>query len=221
MKRQELWTEDIIDLISNKNFAQLTAAEREVVTVQLSAQEYEELHEAYVSGKQYFGSGKEQEPPAGVKQKLDKVFLQLHPKPVPLFARPVVLWKAAAVFLLLFGTSFICLKNKLAETKAVELLVHDTVFVEKNIELIRRLTDTVIEYREAVVTKERKRADSRSAIAANYANRQDSNMIRETGNSEDIGIRTLQAGDLSKELNNSGRSMKEDELVRLFSFTKI
>ncbi|MBL7712034.1 MAG: hypothetical protein JNL13_06210 [Chitinophagaceae bacterium] len=219
MKKEEMLTEELLGLISGKKFAALDAAEQDGVLKQFSAQEYDELHETYASAQAAWGADRELKAPVNVKRNLDQAFQKAYPKKVPLFARPVVAWKAAAIFLLLFGTSFICLKRSLKETQTVALMVRDTILVKQPVELIKRLTDTVIEYRDAVV-KEKKRSIAQSVPGA-YIARQDSNRIRET-DAEGIGIRTLQAGDLFKELNsNGGRTMKEDELVQQFSFTKI
>ncbi|HTN18629.1 MAG TPA: hypothetical protein VL092_13145 [Chitinophagaceae bacterium] len=219
MKKEGMITEELLGLISGRKFAALNTAEQDSVLTQLSPQEYDELHEAYASAQVGLGADRELRAPVNVKRTLDQAFQKAYPKKVPIFARPVVVWKAAAIFLLLFGTSFICLKRSLKETQTVALMVRDTIFVKQPVELIKRLTDTVIEYRDAAV-KEKKRSLART-VPADFMARQDSNRIREI-EGEGIGIRTLQAGDLLKELNsNGGRTMKEDELVQQFSFTKI
>lgn len=219
MKKEEMMTEELLGLISDRKFAALDTTEQDSVLKQLSAQEYDELHETYASAQAAWRADRELRAPVNVKSKLDQAFQKAYPEKVPFFARPVVVWKAAAVFLLLFGTSFICLKRSLKETQTVALMVRDTIFVKQPVELIKRLTDTVIEYRDAAVKE--KKSSIAQAVPGTYIARQDSNRIREA-DTEGIGIRTLQAGDLLKELNsNGGRTMKEDELLQQFSFTKI
>lgn len=220
MKNESKLPVEIIEWSGSKSFASLSAVEQNFVKKFISEEEYNEVFNTQKEVALYYNEDKTLNPSLNVKQKLDDAFRKKHAEPKSLWLQPVALWKVAAVFLVVFSASCLYLKKNAGSQSSTSLLVHDTIFVEKKIEAIKHILDTVVEYRYAGTLKESARKRSKAVFEA-VDERKDTAILWRTRN-ENIGIRTLQPEDLIKELpNNNGKSMQEDELVKRFSYAKI
>lgn len=220
MKNEIALPEEIIELLGKKKFTSLSAGEQKMVLDVMPEMEYNELHAAQQNVGQYFDTDNGLHPSAKLKQNLDMAFAQKHPKRKSILLQRVELWKVAAVFLLFFSASAFYLKQNSAAKTTAEILVHDTIFADKNIEVIKHIIDTVVEYKYAEANKEKVQKRTKITVDITDENRDTARVWRVRN--ADIGIRTLQPEDLIKELpNNNGKSMQEDELVRTFGFARI
>lgn len=219
MNNENLIPDEIMDLVHHKAFTNLSAEEKTLVETFVTAREYDELYQAAQMTTQYFKDAIA--PSFRVKKNLDEAFQQKHRNKKSILLAPIELWKVAAVFLLFLGASLWYLKQNIAPDQPNNLLAHDTVFVEKKNDIIQHIIDTVIEYKYIQdASKEKAKSRIKNVVADNNHG-QDTADIQPL-KSEDIGIRTLQAEDLYKDLpNNNGKSMQEDELVKRFGFAKI
>ena len=220
MKNENELPAEILELSGKKTFSLLSQTEQNMVLKFFTEKEYDELYLASRDAAQYFATDKNVKPPLSLKQNLVMAFRQKHQHQNSVLRHTVALWKAAAVFLLFFSGTCLYVSKSAPSQSASEKLVHDTVFVEKKIEQIKHIIDTVVEYRYAA-------ANTNSARKKTKLNGEVSKDMHDTafvgnGRSREIGIRGLQPEDLLKELpNKNGKSMQEDELLKRFSFAKI
>lgn len=220
MKNETALPEEIIELLSKSNFAGLSSGEQQMVRSSMTEMAFNELYAAQYAATQYFEADRKLSPSASLKQNLDIAFRQRHPKRPSVLLQPVALWKVAAVFLLLFsGTALYLNKNNFSNATET-VFVHDTIFADKKIEVIRHIIDTVVAYQYAATATGKVQKRVKPALPANEENRDTVRVWK--ARREDIGIRTLQPEDLIKDLpNRNGKSMQEDELVRTFGFARI
>ncbi len=219
MNNENLIPDEIINLVNSKTFTNLSAEEKTTVEKFVTAQEYDAMYEACQITKQHFDDGIQ--PSYRVKQNLDEAFKQKYQNKKSILLSTIELWKVAAIFLFLFATSLWYFKNNTSLGQSNNLLVHDTILVEKKNNIIQHIIDTVIAYKYVQETSKKKTQLQIKNIIANSDYRHDTASIK-AAKDENIGIRTLQVEDLNKDLpNNNGKSMQEDDLVKRFSFAKI
>jgi hypothetical protein len=219
MNNENMIPDEIINLVNTKAFANLSVEEKKMIEKFVTAQEYDAIHEANQITKQYFDDN--MQPSYQVKQNLDDAFKQKFKNKKSILLSTLELWKVAAVVLFLFVSSLWYFKNNFVPRQSNNLLVHDTIFVEKKNNIIQHIIDTVIEYKYVQDASKKKTRLQIRNIVMNNDYRHDTASIK-SAKDENIGIRTLRVEDLNKDLpNNNGKSMQEDDLVKRFNFAKI
>lgn len=217
MEKEIQIPEQILELLNQKSYQQLSEIERELVLAHLSESEYIELHQASAHSLSYFKD--EIKPSEMVRLQLAKAFAEQHQKPVSVFHYRIEIWKIAAILIPLFFAGIWTFNRQLSAQQLAGIVVRDTIFVQQKIKDVQHIIDTVIEYRELAV-KQKVKASRKQNIDAHYL-AQDTNLYR-LQQQLNIGIRTLQAEDLNKSLEpKNGKSMEQDELLKHFSFAKI
>lgn len=214
MKKEPSIPAAILELIAEKKFEALSVEEKMLVKQFITPAEYDELYEADESIKRYFSATHLPLPPEKIKQHLDQAFHQKHPKPVPILHRQIQIWKVAAGILVLLSGFYLYQKKNSAIIQPMVSIIHDTIYTIQQVESV--IHDTTAVYIPSVKNKRNKILAS---VASTHKSIPDTN--RHIPLPANIGIRTLQTGDINKEWSNTGSSMAEDELLYRFRFAKI
>lgn len=209
--------EQILDLMEQNSFNQLSDTEKKSVLEHISESEYETLHEAYQNSSSYFSENIE--PSAKVKANLSKAFVEKHHKSASLLQYRIEIWKIAAVLIPLLFAGVWTLNHKISAQQIAGIVVHDTIVVQKKIKEVQHIIDTVIAWKEPAAKKSVVQTSPNNILASNHI--QDTN-LRQVQQMPDIGIRTLQPEDFNRSVApKNGKSMDEDELLKHFSFAGI
>lgn len=209
--------EHLFDLLNEKDFGALNAAEKASVLSCMDEQTYTSMHKASVFSHRYFED--EQPPKVNPKQLqylLAKVDAQQPHTPAIVWNKPIALWKVASMFILLGGGWLVFIlanQQKVVHTSYITQL--DTVFVEKEIPA-EKIHDTVyIEYerkhqRQQVHHEERLPSESYSTQV------QETNIV----SISDVNIVNVKEKD--EPINNKkGNSIKDDSLINAFGFVTL
>ena len=201
----------IFDWIEKIPFIELTNSQKEEVLKHFSQSDYEQMHQtslrvklASKSDSSYKSTRKE-----GVMGKFDAYYLNKTNK-LSNWHR-ANLWQAAAIFLFLISGWLFYQIFDLKKENAIKTIASiDTVYIEREIasnpEIIH---DTVYSYKEAKSTSKKEVSHSDNLF------RDDANQV--LGKLESLPLSELEA------LKNStkGNSMKDDSLLRKFSFVSM
>lgn len=214
MKNEQAVPEQVIDLIQQKKFIDLSTAEKQMVMLYLSESEYDEMAEAYRIALKNYKTDTDIIPSSLIKQNLDAAFAKKHSSKRPLLLRRVELWKAAAIFICLVSCSLWLMHNNFAKQHLPELVVHDTVYLEKNIRTVQHVRDTVTKH-EYVNTPPQLHKGHKNI---RNIKEHDTDSVPVTN----AGIRTMQSEDLKKvQLYGNGKTMREDGLAKRFAYARI
>lgn len=205
----------LFDLLNEKDFEELTLEEQSNVLLHMDKQTYTSMHKAAVAAYAFF---EEEEPlilnPNQLQNLLKKAEDKQYNMPTLVWNKPIALWKAAAIFLLLGGGWFIhtlATKNLPHRTSFITQL--DTVFVEKEIpgEIIH---DTVyIEYERK---QQRNKKHHQLPIEYSSIPKQEVNIPTMS----DVNIVGMQEKD--EPANRiKGNSIKDDSLINAFGFVSL
>ncbi|WP_317897004.1 hypothetical protein [Aurantibacillus circumpalustris] len=199
------------DWIEKFSFAELSISQKEEVLKHFSESDYEQMHQASVSVKlvSHVDSNFKSARKDMVMGEFDSYHLKkLHTSKKWRMAN---LWQAAAIFLFLISGWLFYQIFDLKKERTLNVIASvDTVYIEREIasnpEIIH---DTVYRYKEA------KTASKKEPMHSDNLFRNDANQI--LGKLESPPLLELES------LNNStrGNSMKDDSLLRKFSFVSM
>lgn len=133
-------TTEIEQLLANKDYAELNAAERALVAEQGSQEAYEQLRNAARSGQSLSAAPS---PPPSLKASLMAAFRRKHQqRNIPLYTVTVPIWQAAAVTacMVLLG-QFVRFGPVYAASPAIALEQSDSLWLKKVTQI---MTDTAI-----------------------------------------------------------------------------
>jgi hypothetical protein len=203
----------LFDLLNQKDFDELTSEEHSIVLSIMDKDTYSSMRAASHAARQFL----EDEYPVFIpSNQLDQILKEVERKkmdePTIVWNRPIALWKAAALFLLLGGGWLVFVltnKNTVIQTSYITKL--DTVFVEKEIPG-EKIHDTVyIEYE-----RKQKRNLEHLPIDNSSLPKQEINIPT----MNDINIIGIKEKD--KPVNNAkGNSIKDDSLIQSFKFVTL
>lgn len=204
----------LFDLLNEKDFEELTPEEQSDVLAYMDKQTYTSMHIAALAAKSFFKEEPVMVNPNQLHHLLKKVEVKQYKTPTIVWNKPIALWKAAAIFLLLGGGWLIhtlATKNLTPQTTFITQL--DTVFVEKEIPG-ETIHDTVyIEYE-----RKQQRTKKHHELPIEYS----SLPIQEVNipAMSDVNIVGVQEKD--KPANTiKGNSIKDDSLINAFGFVTL
>lgn len=201
----------IFDWIEKFSFAELSLAQKEEVLKQFSESDYEHMHQTSVSVKMV--SLVDSNFKSERKDIVMREFDSYHLKKTNKFTiwHSANLWQAAAIFLFLISGWLFYQVFDLKKDRALKVVASvDTVYVEREVasnpEIIH---DTVYRYKEVKTTTKKETAHSDNLF------RNEANQV--LGKLESLPLIELE------NLNNTkrGNSMKDDSLLRKFSFVSM
>lgn len=188
----------IYELIEQEPFETLSATNQTLVLQYLTQSEYETMHKTAQALKHNTADFT----PINAVQK-DKLMQQFHMRKQPLrplWNKPIQVWKAAAIFLLLGGGWFVHWQTY--QRKHIEYVTQlDTVYLEKKVPV--KIYDTVY-------CKEEKNAS--------YASHQKRNIPSEKST---VGQPTTNRKEDYIEPARRGTSAKDDSLIQSFKFVTL
>lgn len=207
MNNQESYSEEILDLISKHPFDQLSYEEQEHVLSEMDRETYEELHDSYLLMYRAEQSAEiiPKVPPispamhTALKKKESRTS---HNNKVLWYTRPIPVWQAAAVFLLLLGASIILWQSGKSAPQQLMTLI-DTVYVDQPKQI---LYDTVY--------LERNKEESSIQQAEPESAKPETTKKRDVP-SEINGLQILTLDQMDK-VNRKGNPRKEQELLNKF-----
>jgi hypothetical protein len=202
---------ELFNLVESKPWFALNENEKTIVLNHLSKEEYNNLHEMFVSTIALNQAEQELHAPTSIKQHLDRTFKKQHQKNIM-----IPLWQAAAVFVLMLGGFIYYSINSNSIEKVIVNTIHDTLYVPQIVSTEIKKTDTVIVYRYVNSNN-----DNSNKISAN--NKQikpkESNDVVALPVSQ---IRTLSHEEIKNSLKNlKNKSMLEDTLYQKIGYASI
>jgi len=202
---------ELFNLIESKPWLALNENEKTYVLNHLSMEEYNNLHDMFLSTVALNQSEQQLTLSLSVKEHLEKTFKKQHQKNAM-----IPLWQAAAVFIMMFGGfAFYILKISTME-KVIVNTIHDTVYVPKIVSSEIKKTDTVIVYQYL---------NSNKSNRLNTLNIHEQVPVYETNNNAELPvsqIRTLSTDEIKNCLKNiKNKSMLEDTLYQKIGYASI
>jgi hypothetical protein len=203
----------IFDWLKSSDFSALSAARQAEVLAHISMEEYEELHRVAADLHQ-FQATKVKTDRRLLKKDLMERFDAQYPQTGrrgPVNIRPLQVWKAAAVFLLVVsGLLSYGLLHGMNAGAPARLTTVDTVYITKEVAAAsQKLFDTVFIEREA--------RNERNPVPAPRSRRTEYVHM-----SAEDGINVVPIGEMNNQANASKKnSVHDDSLVRRYSFVTL
>ncbi len=133
---------EIFNLVESKAWSTLDDKEKAVVLKHLTMEEYNNLHEIFMSTVALNEHEQHLYVPTSIKENLDKAFKKQHQQNMM-----IPLWQAAAVLLVMLGGFVYYTFHNSAIEKVIVNTIHDTLYVPQIVSTEIKKTDTVIVYR--------------------------------------------------------------------------
>ena len=205
----------LFDLLAEKEFHQLSDAERTSVLACMDEPSYTSLRMASVMSRKILADDK---PPLLNPNQLQQLLKKAEAKHLSqqtiVWNKPIPLWKAAAVFILLGGGWMVLrLASQHPVIRASYITQLDTVYIEKEIPA-EKIHDTVfIEYKHVYP----KRHAETTLPSENYSPRNSDSDIPVAGEVNIVGVKAK-----DDPINNKkGNSIKDDSLIHAFGFVTL
>lgn len=202
---------EIFNLVESKAWSALDDNERAVVLMHLTMEEYNNLHEIFMSTVALNQAEQHLYVPASIKENLDKAFKKQHQK-----SMMIPLWQAAAVFLMMIGGFAYYVFHHSAIEKVIVNTIHDTLYVPQLVSNEVKKTDTLIVYRYVNAIKSNNSSESKS-IEQVHINETSKAMAMPVSQ-----IRTLSQEEIKRSIKNAkNKSMLEDTLYHKIGYASI
>lgn len=202
---------EIFNLVESKAWSALDDNERAVVLMHLTMEEYNNLHEIFMSTVALNQAEQHLYVPASIKENLDKAFKKQHQK-----SMMIPLWQAAAVFLMMIGGFAYYVFHHSAIEKVIVNTIHDTLCVPQLVSNEVKKTDTLIVYRYVNAIKSNNSSASKS-IEQVHINETSKAMAMPVSQ-----IRTLSQEEIKRSIKNAkNKSMLEDTLYHKIGYASI
>jgi hypothetical protein len=202
---------EIFNLVESKAWSALDDNERAVVLMHLTMEEYNNLHEIFMSTVALNQAEQHLYVPASIKENLDKAFKKQHQK-----SMMIPLWQAAAVFLMMIGGFAYYVFHHSAIEKVIVNTIHDTLYVPQLVSNEVKKTDTLIVYRYVNAIKSNNSSASKS-IEQVHINETSKAMAMPVSQ-----IRTLSQEEIKRSIKNAkNKSMLEDTLYHKIGYASI
>jgi hypothetical protein len=202
---------EIFNLVESKAWSALDDNERAVVLMHLTMEEYNNLHEIFMSTVALNQAEQHLYVPASIKENLDKAFKKQHQK-----SMMIPLWQAAAVFLMMIGGFAYYVFHHSAIEKGIVNTIHDTLCVPQLVSNEVKKTDTLIVYRYVNAIKSNNSSASKS-IEQVHINETSKAMAMPVSQ-----IRTLSQEEIKRSIKNAkNKSMLEDTLYHKIGYASI
>ena len=202
---------EIFNLVESKAWSALDDNEKAVVLKHLNMEEYNNLHEIFMSTVALNEREQHLNLPATIKENLDKAFKKQHQKNMM-----IPLWQAAAVFLMMMGGFAYYFFHHSAIEKVIVNTIHDTLYVPQLVSTEIKKTDTVIVYR---YVNSNQSGNNKNSQFNEQANVKEINNVMAMPVSQ---IRTLNEEEIKRSIKNAkNKSMLEDTLYHKIGYASI
>ena len=202
---------EIFNLVERKAWSALDDKEKALVLKHLTMEEYNNLHEIFMSTVALNQAEQHLHVPTSIKENLDKAFKKQHQKNMM-----IPLWQAAAVFLMMIGGFVYYVFHHSAIEKVIVNTIHDTLYVPQLVSNEVKKTDTVIVYRYVNANKSNNSNASKSIeqVQINEASKALTMPVSQ--------IRTLSEEEIRRSIKNAkNKSMLEDTLYHKIGYASI
>ncbi len=200
---------ELFNLVESKPWSALNENEKTLVLNHISKEEYNNLHDMFLSTIALNQAEHQLMLPLSVKEHLDKTFKKQHQKNIM-----IPLWQAAAVFVMMLGGFIYYSINSNSIEKVIVNTLRDTVYVPQIVSSEVKKTDTVIVYRYVNTNKYNKTLQQSMQSKEDKSNDAVALPVSQ--------IRTLNHEEIKRTLKNiKNKSMLEDSLYQKIGYASI
>ncbi len=202
---------ELFNLVESKPWSALNENEKTLVLNHISKEEYNNLHDMFISTVALNQAEHQLMLPVSVKEHLDKTFKKQHQKNIL-----IPLWQAAAVFMMMLGGFVLYSFNSHEVEKVIVNTLRDTVYVPQIVSSEVKKTDTVIVYRYVNANKYNNNKTLQQSMQSKEDKSNDAVALPVSQ------IRTLNHEEIKRNLKNiKNKSMLEDTLYKKIGYASI